>query len=158
MDQIDWKKVGLILLFLLLLVASLSAVYLYIRYKKATEIIGSPPDLTKAQTENLVKQVGRLIELPDEEPTIASVLDKNKLSDQPFFKNAENGDRVLVFRNAKKAILYRPSENKIIEVAPVNIGTQSATTTQPLLNANLTPSPSPSPKPRSITPTPTPSP
>lgn len=51
----------------------------------------------------------------DETPTIATVSDITKLQGQPFFAKAQNGDKVYVYSNAKKAILYRPSENKIIE-------------------------------------------
>lgn len=49
-------------------------------------------------------------------------MDPEKLRDQPFFANAQRGDKVLIYANAKKAILYNPPSNKIIEVAPVNIG------------------------------------
>jgi hypothetical protein len=47
-----------------------------------------------------------------------------KVKDQPFFKNAKNGDKVLIYTNAKKAILYRPGEKRIIEVGAVNINNQ----------------------------------
>jgi hypothetical protein len=57
--------------------------------------------------------------LPDEQPTLASVTDKSKLSDQPFFQKAENGDKILIFVQSRKAILYRPSIKKIIDVAPI---------------------------------------
>jgi len=76
----------------------------------------------------LVKEVGQLIELPKETPTVATITDENKLKDQAFFANAKNGDKVLIFTNSKKAILYRPSLKKIIEVAPINLG-QSQTQT-----------------------------
>ncbi|HSW97660.1 MAG TPA: hypothetical protein VLF89_07595 [Candidatus Saccharimonadales bacterium] len=81
-----------------------------------------------AQTEvdTLIGQVGKLIELPKEIPTVATVSDVKKLQDQPFFTNAKNGDKVLIFVQAKEAVLYRPSENKIIKVSPVN--TQSTPT------------------------------
>lgn len=86
---------------------------------------------TDAQVQGLIAQVGKFYLLPtNETPTIATVSDKSKLSDQPFFRNAENGDKVLIYSTSKKAILYRPSINKIIEVAPVNLG-QSLGNTSP---------------------------
>ena len=36
--------------------------------------------------------------------------------------NAKVGFKVLIYTQAKKAILYDPGANKIVEVAPVNIG------------------------------------
>ena len=63
----------------------------------------------------------------DEKPTVATITDIEKVKDQPFFKNAKNGDRVLIFTNAKKAILYRPTEKRIIEVGAVNINQASPT-------------------------------
>ena len=53
------------------------------------------------------------------DPTVAQ-------REQQFFANSQYGDKVIIYTNAKKAILYRPGLGKIIEVAPVNIGTQSA--------------------------------
>lgn len=74
----------------------------------------------------LTQKVGKLIELPEgETPTVATVSDKTKLSDQIFFQRSENGDKVLIFTNAQKAILYRPSVNKIIEVSTVNLANAS---------------------------------
>lgn len=81
---------------------------------------------TTQEVDTLLAQVKKLIALPDEVPTVATVTDIEKLADQPFFASAQNGDKVLVFTNAKKAILYRSSSRLIIDVAPVNIG-QSAT-------------------------------
>jgi hypothetical protein len=69
----------------------------------------------------LVKKIGEHMVLPSERPTIATVDNTKKLADQAFFKHARNGDKVLIFTQNKKAILYRPSENKVIEVAYLNI-------------------------------------
>lgn len=74
-----------------------------------------------SEVKTLTARVGALALLPEgEEPTMATVSDKSKLQGQPFFANAENGDKVLIYTNAKKAFLYRPSTNKIIEIAPIN--------------------------------------
>lgn len=78
------------------------------------------------ETAQLVAEVSKLMVLPqNEQPTIATVTDLAKLQGQPFFANAQVGDKVLIYSQAGKAILYRPSENKIIELAPLNIATSS---------------------------------
>ena len=99
------------------------------------------PVTLKAEDSNkeLVDAVGKLVVLPaNEQPTIATIADLSKLQGQPFFANAQVGDKVLIYTQAKKAILYRPSENKIIELAPLNIGSgQSASSTASNSSANL---------------------
>ena len=123
------RKLLAILSLIVLLLALLPSVYFYQQYKKESEKSKSRSRLAKDEVQSLVKKVAYHIELPkDEEPTIASVSDKEKLKNQPFFARAENGDKVLIYTNAKKAILYRPSVNKIIEVAPVSLGDQTTST------------------------------
>lgn len=105
------------------LVALVLAGYLiYLKYQE-TRRLANPAQATQEDVQKLIDRVGRLIVLPQgETPTVATVSDVTKLKDQQFFANAVNGDRVLIYQAAKKAYLYRPGENKIIEVAPVNIG------------------------------------
>lgn len=80
------------------------------------------PYLTEDNAQSLVNEVGTIYNLPEGEmPTIATVTDVGLLSDQEFFANARNGDRVLIFEASQMAILYRPSTKKIIEVGPVNM-------------------------------------
>lgn len=75
--------------------------------------------------DQVVKQVDRHYILPvGESPTLATVSDVNRVRSQAFFANAANGDKVLVYAKARKAILYRPSADKIVEVAPLEIGNQ----------------------------------
>lgn len=110
---------------LLLLVIAAIGVFGYLYYDARQEIqrLSDPQAAAEEETKRLTEKVGELIELPaDETPTIATVIDKERLNDQPFFARAENQDRVLIYTQARKAILYRPSTNKIIEVAPINIG------------------------------------
>lgn len=72
----------------------------------------------------LVSKIGELITLPEgEDPTIATITDVERLREQDFFNKAENDDKILIYTQVEqRAILYRPSINKVIEVAPVNIG------------------------------------
>ena len=79
---------------------------------------------SQSQIDTVVNKVGKLILLPSgEQPTMAIVNDVSKYSNVPFFKNAANGDRLLIYAQAREAILYRPSINKIIVVAPLNVDT-----------------------------------
>ena len=95
----------------------------YYFYNRFTESRQNPQKFAQEESRQLIARVGQLIVLPaGEEPTIATVNDPERLKDQPFFAQAKKGDRVFIYTNARKAILYDPTANKIIEVAPINIG------------------------------------
>lgn len=92
-------------------------------YRKYDDIRKNPQKYVQDTVEDLVKQVRQLIVLPDGEvPTVATVVDPQKLKDQPFFAKASVGDKVLIYGNARKVYLFNPSTNKIVEVAPLSIG------------------------------------
>lgn len=129
------KLIPLFVILAILLLGGIAAAgYFYTQYTKAKSelqtIKADPSNLQKAaegEAKKLIVDIGKLIELPqDEEPTVATVTDVEKLREQEFFKNAKNGDKVLIYTNSKKAILYDPKANKVINVAPINIGTPSA--------------------------------
>lgn len=113
---------------LALVIATVPSIYFYSKYQETKNKLSGTPAGQKEETAKIMALVGKLLVLPaGEEPTLASVTDKEKLKDQPFFARAENGDKVLIYTEAKKAILYRPSQHIIVEVAAVNLGTPSAT-------------------------------
>lgn len=75
---------------------------------------------TDAEVRALVSDVGEHMLLPDDEtPTLATVSDMHALEGQVFFRNAKEGDKVLMYLQAQRAIIYRPSIDKIIEVGPI---------------------------------------
>lgn len=90
---------------------------------------------------SLVAEVSKYMILPDETPTVATVTDVTKLQDQAFFAKAKNGDKVLIFTQAKKAILFDPVAKKIVEVAPINIGDSQTRATPKPAPAPVTPDP-----------------
>lgn len=104
--------------------------YYYNQYndsQKEVKRLSNPQEAAKAQVSDAVASIGKLVDLPSgETPTLATVNDPAKLKGQAFFANSKVGDQVLIYTQAKKAILYRPSTNKIIEIAPVNIGNTTA--------------------------------
>lgn len=90
----------------------------------------NPQLLVQKQTDDLIAAVGKLMTLPaGETPTVANVSDAAKAKQQSaFFNNAQNGDRVLMYVKAGEAILYRPSTNKVILVAPLTFNNAASTT------------------------------
>lgn len=72
-------------------------------------------------TSDVLARVGQLVELPaGETPTVATVTDLKPLAGEAFFKDAQVGDKVLIYATSSKAILYRPATNKVINVASLN--------------------------------------
>lgn len=111
-------------------VALAGGIYFYMQYQTTQRLLKNSTATGQQQVDAVVAKVGRLIELPsNESPTLATVADVTKLQGQPFFANAKNGFKVLIYTKAKKAILYDPFSDKIVEVAPVNIGNDQATVT-----------------------------
>lgn len=127
-----------IILALLLVFSSISNI---IFYHRLSALKDNPQKAVQDQTAKLIKKVSKLINLPpDEQPTIATVSNPELLKDQPFFAKAEKGFKVLIYATAGKSILYDPFDNKVIEVASINIGNQSAPAPTP------TPTPAPNKK------------
>lgn len=121
---------GMIILFqhrIKLLVLLLMCVVLIIGYFYRNNVSYTNPDLlVESDIRNLIEAVGELMVLPSNEvPTIATVSDPSALKNQIFFSEAKRGDKVLIYTGAKKAILYDPVINKIINITPVNMGEQS---------------------------------
>jgi hypothetical protein len=117
----DLKKTSLkrilvlIFLIVIIVIAVVAGIYFY-QYQKNQSLLKNPQKAKLNEVSDLVEKVGKLIKLPNEAPQVATVSDVTKLRDQSIFKNAQNGDKVLIFSQTKRAIVYRPSENVIIEV------------------------------------------
>lgn len=123
------KEVLIVGVVLLIIIALLPALYFYQKYQAAQLQITNPTEAAKRQAAETVAQVAKLMMLPTgETPTVAVIQDVTKLKGQAFYTNAQNGDAVLIYTAAKEAIIYRPSIQKIIEVAPVNIGSTPTST------------------------------
>ena len=85
------------------------------------------PTKQQARAEQEVKttvdKVSKLMFLPSVEtelPQVAVINDAASLAKtQAFFADVKDGDQVLIYLKAQKAIIYRASENKIVNVGPV---------------------------------------
>lgn len=100
-------------------------------YKQNKDLKNNPTQVQQQEVAQLTEKVNKLYNLPEETPTIATVEDKDKLKDQPFFKDAQNNDKLLMFTNAKQAIIYRETDNKIINSGPIVISDTSSAENTP---------------------------
>lgn len=115
-------KIIMIALVAVSLGSSAGAYYFYDKY---SDLKANPQQTAQNEIADVLGKLGQLMDLPaDEQPTVATVSDPEKLQAQPFFAKAKKGYKVVIYTTAKKAILYDPIANKIIEVAPVNIGSE----------------------------------
>lgn len=106
------------------------SVYYFLQYQRTQQLLKNPNLAAQVEVQTLVSRVGRLMDLPKgEQPTIATVSDVTKLQGQSFFKNAKNGFKVLIYTKAKKAILYDPKEDKIVEVTVLALESESTAQT-----------------------------
>ena len=135
------RSLIIIIAFGIVLIAAIGfAIYFYIQYQQ-TQVQLNRSTQSNEQAA-LINEVGKLIVLPsNEQPEIATVSDTNKLKGQPFFINARNGDKVLIYSKAQEAILYDPIANKIVEVGPIALTqvtpTESITPTAAPVNVAL---------------------
>ena len=115
---------GLTLLVVLLLVSMFFLL-------KQLEIYRAPALSAEDKVKQIVEKVSYVAVLPSNEvPTVATVSDPSKLTNQPFFVNAKAGDEVLIYPVAKRAVLWRPSDNKVVEIsALVTVPVTSTSTT-----------------------------
>jgi hypothetical protein len=144
---------------LLLVVAGGFFMYQYKQAQDDIKRLSNPQEAAKEEVRTITDKASKLVILPEgETPSLATVADPAKLQGQTFFVAAQKGDKVLVYAKAKRAIIYRPSSNKIVESSSVNIGnnttpqTKTGTTAAPTITA-----PTPT-KTQTITPKTTPAP
>lgn len=81
---------------------------------------GTPANRT-ADEKKILDKVSKLIVLPEnEQPTLFTILNADALTkEQPFFAGSVNGDVLLVYRQSQKAIIYSPTNRKIVNSGPI---------------------------------------
>jgi len=71
--------------------------------------------------QEVIEKVSKLIVLPKgEEPVMATITDADALvKEQLFYTGSQNGDVVLMYQKALKAIIYSGERNIIVNVGPI---------------------------------------
>lgn len=126
------NKSILLTLFGFAIMALAVAGFMYYQYQKtASELkqvkktqLATPQNLKEDEVKRMVTEVAKVARIPNNEtPSIATITDVSKLKDQPFFKDAKNGDILLVFNSSGKAVLYDPKDKKIVDITTLSTTT-----------------------------------
>jgi len=119
------KIFNIVISFIAIIAVSLGGYFYYqLRILKT-----NPQTVAKEESDSLISKISRIYLLPQgEDPTVATVSDPEALKSQSFFNQSEKGDKVLIYTKAGKAILYRPSIDKIIDTAPISNNTKPDST------------------------------
>ena len=119
------KKILPAIFIMLFLLSLFVNIFLYFKFKKERVMIIKPQISPQETFAEVPQQVKQLIRLPqDEQPQIFPIT-ANTLRNQPFVKDAQNGDLLLLYLKNQKAILYDPAKNQILKVGPLTFSTVS---------------------------------
>lgn len=122
------NKIIMIVVAVLFLLMALAAGFFFWKW---LQLKNNPDEAAEETTKQVVAEVGKIYELPTgEEPTVAKVQDKDKLSSQQFFEAAKNGDYILIYSEKKLALLYRQEDKKLINVGPIAMTPQEGAEAQ----------------------------
>lgn len=146
------KTALLVIIFLGLIGATAgSTIFFYQKYNQAQKEIEllkteqGQAKIIEEETATLIAAVSKLILLPENEsPVVATIVNSAKLAEtQPFYKGSQDGDKLLIFPESEKALIYSPARNILVSVGPAFVEKETSNSDQ------STPSPTPSATPKS---------
>ena len=74
----------------------------------------------KNEEEVLKKKLGKIVQLPNEDPTILVISDAEGLQKHSsFYGNVRNGDKILIYIKTKQIIIYREDENQVVNIGSI---------------------------------------
>lgn len=129
-----------------LLIVSLAAFgwsfWSYQNVKKDLAILKDPQlasELSQKETSELIGKLSKLMVVPaDRDPVVAVINDVEMLAaTQDFYVPAHNGDKLIMFQDSRKAVIYDEDDNRIVNVGPIYFDNgDGATSTDPAIVAD----------------------
>ena len=118
---ISTKKLFIVVL--IVITAGLGVIYGVRAFRGNDE--GAGTDAGSLEIEEVVSQVSRHLLLPQGEvPTLATIIDAATLAqEQAFYQNASDGDKLLIYLQNQRAIIYNPKQDIIVNVGPIVVDT-----------------------------------
>jgi hypothetical protein len=83
----------------------------------------------EVELQELVSEIEVFLTLPkDEKPTLITLTDEelNAVKGEVFFANAIPGDKLIIYQNNSKAVIWRPSARKVVEASIINLTAPAA--------------------------------
>jgi len=130
--SVNIRLISVLIKTLILVSLVLVAVFYFTKNKRTGIILPNLSGPTKAlklkpnqvdPDQDVLNQLEKRIVMPKGNPTLLNVSDLGNLTNQPFFADAKPTDKLLLFDQEKKAILYDPVAKQIINIGPLIIVT-----------------------------------
>lgn len=117
------KKLFILVIVIIILLAG-GLIWAITKYQKTNGGASLAAIATVSQqqsTAELLQKVGQHLDLPaGETPQVYVIQDASQLvSQQPFWVGVTNGDVALIYMTARKAVVYSPTRDKIVNVGPI---------------------------------------
>ena len=78
---------------------------------------------TQPDTQSAAGRAAKHLLLPEEKPVVIEIKNSADLiKEQAFYAGAQDGDILLIYAAAKKAVIYSPARDIIINVGPIYAG------------------------------------
>lgn len=87
----------------------------------------------------IIERTSKHLILPaGEQPAITTVENAAEMSGQPFFANVKDGDKIMIYAQSARIIIYRPSENILVNVGPIVDDSAAAIETDATTGSDVT--------------------
>ncbi len=105
----------------ILLAAVVYQQYQIVQIKSADK---TSQDTPRTKSEDIVSRVSKIILLPEDEVPMIVQLNRESVADEnkdEFIKDAKEGDYVLIYPAREWSVIYRPSENRLVNADQVTV-------------------------------------
>ncbi len=137
------NKTPVFKILIILIVLCAIGYYMYSLQKDSKTISGAQGSAVgnnKEEAKDLANKVSKLV-LVDTSvvPDIVTITDASTMiKQQPVFSGVINGDKILVYIKEKRAIVFSPSRNVVVNILPITMQKQPVDTVEKATTTNAT--------------------
>lgn len=111
--------------------AVIAVILLVVAFAYSSGMFLSAEEKAAKANADIISDVRSMMRLPEGEPAIFEVKDPAEVQkQQPFFEGVVEGDKLLVFPEQAKAVIYSPSRKIIVNSGPINFDQNAQGQTQ----------------------------